>query len=626
MSDEAKQRLFIAIKKARDAGDEMRELALFKELDRVERESVTPPSATEAFAVGAGRGMHDFVQGPAQALLEVAEHYKAAPEGTAALYTKDRDAERAEYDASPVGQSSLGEAGRIAGQAALGMAVPGATGKPLAALVKEAGIGGALGATEYIPEGGSRLESAARGAAGGAATRGVLDWLGAFTQRVLNARANRLDPRAKEILGLGEQHDVNVMGADLLGPGQQKLANRLEDLPFIGTADERVAQMRQAQSAAERYGVSLETGEEVAEALQGSLRRNFESVRDRKRDLYAHVGQVAGDAPVPTSEMNRVATDLLQSETAKVEGYADDRLIARIQKYARDPNMSFGQLQLERAKLGDEIRSLEKGQGGTQEAGHAAALHKVKTALEEDMQSFATSRQDLEPHWRAADKFYREKYKPLKTSQILRKAMQTDEPDRILDTFVKAREGFGKRAQILYDSLDKKGQEAVRYAIVARALDASIDESRNVFSPAKFAQLIDRQADGIGVFFSKEQAREIEGLGKLMRAVERSGQVAADPPTGYRALPLLIVGGAGSLATLDPVSFGMSTAAIGAARALLTSDAGKRILAAASGRQEGSKALDLLARQARTVITRAASQQAAASANPDESQSPESRP
>lgn len=82
-------------------------------------------------------------------------------------------------------------------------------------------------------------------------------------------------------------------------------------------------------------------------------------------------------------------------------------------------------------------------------------------------------------------------------------------------------------------------------------MDKAFDETRNVFSPARFAQALERVEKAQGAFFRGPAKQEIEGFTRLMRHVERAGQYAENPPTDARTIPWLLGGTAALNAPLE---------------------------------------------------------------------------
>jgi hypothetical protein len=231
----------------------------------------------------------------------------------------------------------------------------------------------------------------------------------------------------------------------------------------------------------------------------------------------------------------------------------------------------------------------------------ARILRKVKTAAEQDLADYAQSggfdpnsaaRYGLQRMWRKADQFYRTEVVPLKEKSLVN-ALRGADPDEIAWKFLK----FNKfdRAKRFYDALDPKGQAAVRYGLIERAAEEAFQEARSFTSPAQFAGKIEKFDGPTRAFFQGQARRELEGFTKLMRAVERHGRFAENPPTGNRMAQLAVSGGIVGAPVLGFLGVGTVAkllASSAALRFLFTTDAGRNFLLAGARHEIGSKGMN----------------------------------
>lgn len=128
--------------------------------EQLKKDIVNGPEV--AFVKATGRGLKDAGQGIKQLALMGGEKLGLAEQGAEAAYTKQVDAERAAYDASPEGQEYASKTGRLVGNT-----LPYLIGGPMGLLGRVA-TGAAIGGTQYVPEGGDRLTNTGIGAAANA--------------------------------------------------------------------------------------------------------------------------------------------------------------------------------------------------------------------------------------------------------------------------------------------------------------------------------------------------------------------------------------------------------------------------------------------------------------------------
>jgi hypothetical protein len=169
--------------------------------------------------------------------------------------------------------------------------------------------------------------------------------------------------------------------------------------------------------------------------------------------------------------------------------------------------------------------------------------------------------------------------------------------DMLYNQFVK--QDRPQLAAKLMNSLDPQGQQLVKYSILKRAIEAGQDTKQGVpFSPAKFAQVIEKLGTTRNVVFPGSEGAMIDGFAKLARAAERAGQFAENPPTGLRASDTGISMGIGGGLLTHPLLTGGALGVTKLVSSLLTTDWGKSILLKAAKMPEGSPALPSLLDQA----------------------------
>jgi hypothetical protein len=131
------------------------------------------------------------------------------------------------------------------------------------------------------------------------------------------------------------------------------------------------------------------------------------------------------------------------------------------------------------------------------------------SALEGDMERIRRGQGGaLEKAWKRADEFYKTAVVPYK-DKALAKALSSDTPDEIYSQFIRVgRSGAGEdRATKFYDALDPKGKAAVRYGMLANAMDDAAIAGKDTISPAKFAQSLEKIAPGRRLLQGRGQGR-----------------------------------------------------------------------------------------------------------------------
>lgn len=250
------------------------------------------------------RGLLDIGEQFKQPYLQATEAMGYQKPGTAASYQKQVDSDKAAYDSSPAGQSTFGKTIRfgadivpylIPGRLAAGL-VQKAVGPtidlaarylpeapemlsgaakavspyvaPVANAVSKVASklpigtlpGMAMGASLYVPEGGSRTTNALLGGLFGAGAPAAVNAGLGVGAKVYNAvKGNVVDPIANSAIMQGIKNNVPVFFSDLThSPTAQLLSRYLESVPLIGSRGERQGQMQAAQTAANNQLTNLQ--------------------------------------------------------------------------------------------------------------------------------------------------------------------------------------------------------------------------------------------------------------------------------------------------------------------------------------------------------------------------------
>lgn len=229
-------------------------------------------SAGENLFGGASRGMLDVGQGVKQKAILAAQTLGILPQGSADNYTKQTDAQLAQYANSSLGQSTAADVGRFSGQTLPLMIIPGGMAGGMVMRGLTGGAAGAgMGAAQYVPEGGSGTFNTALGGILGAGAAALLPPVFGAGIKTYNAiKGGTEDAAQKAVIAAGEKAGVPVYAADVSNnPAVQGASQALEDVPFLGMRAARKGQMEAAQNAAENVRGDL--SQQMLETPYGGL-------------------------------------------------------------------------------------------------------------------------------------------------------------------------------------------------------------------------------------------------------------------------------------------------------------------------------------------------------------------
>lgn len=527
----------------------------------------------------------------------------------------------------------------IAGQTGLPLRVP------LSAWLGYLGarIGGAS-PSESLANGASMGLFSALPGAGGA---GVKD----ITRNITEPIADKFFPvspeksaAAQQVMNLARKYEIPLTAGDISQEPLLKNAEiSLEKVPLQGV--QKLRQVQEARAKAAAQGIQsqyeeklldtdqssleeleaaaaagdqrarnvqekmIEAGNDPARIIQASIGLGDWTTRQTANNLYDRVQNLAeehnlGDVPMD-STVKAINSSLQQLRPAKLPNKEVMRLLGDIKNsiipetdekgnVTNKPDNSYGLIRQLHSDLGDRIREYYEGNNaliGEKGVGH---LERTQNAIEDDMRNYAQNSNvpEIVEAGRQADSYYKTARVPYKNG-MLASAAVSNEPDQIFQQFIKA--GKGDRAQQFYNALDDKGRAAVRYNMVEKAVEDSINPQSGIFSPQKFFTSVDKLDKAYGVFFKPKDLAEIRGFQNLMGHITRAGQYAENPPTGQRVIPFLIAGAAGTAAKMaraHPVGAAASAALFGAMRGLFTTTRGRNLLLRAYGIKPGTSPME----------------------------------
>ena len=491
---------------------------------------------------------------------------------------------------------------------------------------ENAALGGLIGATGVHANNAERLKSMRNGAIGGAVGGVVGKKIGDGVAKAINIKNNRMGDGIQEVSDLAKKHGVKTTAGDLSrNPVAQRVEVQLERVPVIGTSKVRQTQQVQAKDATLKIvnalktklddvdykslpkiqaaasagdknairilGVVNEAGENTGKVLQAAAEiKNWRGQRVASQ-MYDQVGKLAGSGTVAPNKTVQAIDDVIAADSKVTPNKELLGEINSIRKNLLDPsiNTNFREMQAAKSRLGELVD--EWGRQGKSTSG----LTQIRTAIDNDIFEFAQSSGNtkLFGELKRANAMYAQLQKG--KDKAFANATRSIEPDQVFDQFMKA--GKGDKAANFYKNLDPKGQAALRYQMAENALNKAWDPTKEVFSPAKFAQEFERMSGPYSNIFNGADKAQMDGFVKLMRHVERAGQYMENQPNGQRAIDWMIAG----TAAMNPALAVKVAGASAVAKALLTTEPGKRILLAAKDVPPNSPGMANLLMQAQKL-------------------------
>ena len=359
-----------------------------------------------------------------------------------------------------------------------------------------------------------------------------------------------------------EQSGIRVMTTDVREPttfAGKWLQRAGEMIPVAGTGGPRAAQQQERIDASvdllRNYGVSEASAADnnvisnVAKDLLGRRSANLTKYTGMKTDVIEGLKDVG---PVDVTRTVKAIDD----EVSKLRGLRSssyEPVIARLEDWkkaitgTREVTLPGGGTRTEaRGQPITNIEQLRKDVGAAFTSPELSsvrsigekALSRIYAPLREDMADFIKAngqRRDFDK-WNIANKQLSSMAGELELG-VVKNALAKGEatPEVVRSMLFSAKPSDVKA---LYRNLSADGKRNARTAVLQEAFNKVGGNFENV-SPDQFKRQLIRLSTPIGVFFSGQDLKAVEGLAKALKMTEQAGRAGVSPPTGVQNLPVL---------------------------------------------------------------------------------------
>ena len=557
-------------------------------------------SAVPRFAEGMYRGLQNFKTG-VQQLGNFLDIYADDEEREAQSIKLKSELARNDMRTMDLGLPAQG--GSMVGEALPSMALPGGTGGTLTRKIAGGVAADTLASVaDPVREGETRAGNLKTAATFSAGFRGTGGFLSGAWRRLANARAGNLQTEEmRALVDAADAEEIRLFFQDVSeGAMARKAAVAAETVFGVGS---RRAQNDEAYAAASRWLADVSgDGDDYAEIVNDSLRNKLDIFRRQASNMYGRVsdklGEAAGD--VPTTSFVNASNAAIAAERAKGTR-ANAQVIDFLERYRDAPHGNFDEMIEFRSDMRKDLENLIRGDGINYSA--ETAIRNAYSAIDQDMESFARLH-EADDLWRKANDFYAEhvvQYKKGKLKALLNESSAANFDRQAAWRYLtQASSNNAERARLMWRALDSKGRNAVRMGLLDEALEAATP-ANGPFSPAKYAAYLEKRMPVIEQFFRGGKREELKGLINVMRAVERSGQILENPPTGNRVIPWLL--GAGTV--IEPTAAAVGGTSLGGMKLMFETKTGRNFLLAAADASPGSEDFDKILEGIETFASRA---------------------
>lgn len=359
-----------------------------------------------------------------------------------------------------------------------------------------------------------------------------------------------------------EQAGVRVMTTDVREPttfAGRWLQRTGEMIPLAGTGGPRAAQQVERAEASvdllRNYGVS--EGAAANENGISSVARDLLKTRGEKLLQYTNMKDAvitglrdAGPVDV-TRTVARIDEEIAKLSSLRTGDVAP--VIDRLEDWKRaitgtlEVQLPNGQTRIEqrgqpitnievlRKQIGEAFKdpSLASVRGIGEKA-----LSRIYAPLREDMGDFIKTngqRRDYD-RWRVANRNLSELAGELEIGVLKNALAKGDATPEVVRSLLFSTKPSDMRA--LYRNLSDEGKRNARTAVLQEAFQKAGGNFEDL-SPDRFKQSLIRLGSQVGVFFSGQDLKAVEGLVRTLKMTERAGQAGVSPPTGVQAVPVV---------------------------------------------------------------------------------------
>jgi hypothetical protein len=357
----------------------------------------------------------------------------------------------------------------------------------------------------------------------------------------------KIQPTATQLpsdIADAERAGVTLMTTDVVPPrtfASKWLQTVGERIPLAGTGG--VRQTQQAERIEAVRNVLRDFGADDAARASDDVMKDLATKRGTdlskysgaKTEVIERLGQT-GTVPMTNT------VQAIDDQISKLQGLKTQEVAPIIERLTDWKTALQGQnlvnVETLRKQIGESFKAPElasvRGIG-------EKALSSIYKPLKQDMEAFITQvgeRRDV-TKYKVANKRLADLAGELDMSTLKSVLRSGDATPEVVGNML-----FSKKpseVSQLYASLTPAGRESARAAILARAAEKATAEvaEGTVVSPDKFANEVKRLGTSIGVFFSGDDLKQVEGLTRVLNITKRASEAAATPPTGVQtAIPV----------------------------------------------------------------------------------------
>lgn len=445
---------------------------------------------------------------------------------------------------------------------------------------------GAAGATEAALQGATQAVGGGDIDAADVALSAGFGGLGKSIENVIGGayRATRGQalPEVTETIAQAEARGIPVTTSDVMPP--TTLPGRFaksvgESVPVAGTSGIREAQQEARQEAAEQFSQRFTPNyDEIKQSITGKASRVKKAAIDSRQRAVNQVSDIKTQAENTIKAIDDEIQRLTTLPGGQPRQNIDQASVDVLNRYKADIQSGgdFKTIDDLRTTFREDMAPDFTKSGSRQEG----AIKRIYGAMTKDMDDVIKN--NLSPQefrqWKRGNAVYGQEVEKLRKSRVKNILQAGDDlsPEQINNALLNKDSVVRKR---LYESLDSKGRDNARAAIISSIFDKSSPGGE--LSVNRLVNELNRNKASIDTFFKGESRREIEGLIKALDATRGAQEASILTRTGQTTAPY--IAGASALYDLG------ATIGVGAGAGALSRAYESRMFRNALSRLAGTK-------------------------------------
>ena len=359
----------------------------------------------------------------------------------------------------------------------------------------------------------------------GGAFKGAEDAIGAGYRAI----KGKPQGEAADVATFAQEQDLPLMTTDVVPPktfAGKSAQSAAEKIPVAGTGAAREAQQQARSDLIKNF--SDKFGQYNPEDVVSSLQRQTAKVKQAAGNARQGViNQMKDMNVIPTNAIKAIDDEierLSKTPSGEMRATADTQTIDKLMAYKTDlqADQSFDNLE----QLRTQFRTDVKGDRIVMPNRSEAAMTKIYTSMGKDISDSVSGSlgENAARQWQRSNAAFANEASKIRNTRLKSVLQKGDLTPEVANNLIYSNKP--SEFKNLYRSLDSKGKNSARSAIIAKALEKSGE------SPDRFLNQLNKMKSQLGVAFKGDDKQYLDGMMKYLDSTRQAGKAGVTTPTG----------------------------------------------------------------------------------------------